>query len=82
MPLMAERTITRRVRLTPDEEALLTRIATERKTDVSKVIREAIQALDRESQRREAWAEMIRLAQEDQKRLKGRRPPKESWSLK
>lgn len=73
---MANRTIVRRVRLTPEEDARLARIAEERGADISTVIRDAIDLIEREARRRAAYDELIKMAEEDQKRLKGRRPRK------
>jgi predicted transcriptional regulator len=80
--MMTGRTVVRRVRLTPEEDEQLARLAKERNADVSKVIREAIGLLDKEARRLAAYDRMIELAQMEQKKLKGRKPPKERWSLK
>lgn len=80
--VMPGRSVVRRVRLTPEEDARLARIAKERGADLSKVIREAIDLLEKEDRRRAAYDELIALAEEEQKRLRGRAPPKERWALK
>jgi predicted transcriptional regulator len=79
---MSVRTVVRRVRLTPEEDDRLARIAKSRGADLSKVIREAIDLLEKEDRRRAAYDELIAMAQEDQKRLGGKRPPKERFALK
>ncbi|MEA3201881.1 MAG: hypothetical protein QOE90_3309 [Thermoplasmata archaeon] len=79
---MAERTIVRRVRLTREEDDRLARLAKRRGADVSTVIRDALDLAEREDQRRAAIDDMIRIAEAEQRKLKGRRPPKERWSLK
>ncbi|GEM_PF-4730461 len=78
--LMPSRSVTRRVRLTPEEDKRLSRIAKQRGADVSKVIREAIDLLEREDARRAAYDRMIEIAEKEQKALQGRPPPKERWA--
>ena len=50
--------------------------------EVRKEKREEIGILDSEGRRLAAYDRMIELAQTEQKKLRGRKPPKERWSLK
>ncbi|HUR68867.1 MAG TPA: hypothetical protein VM370_06440 [Candidatus Thermoplasmatota archaeon] len=57
--------VTKKVRMSEDEAAQLARIAAEAGKTESDVLREGILLWEREDRRRQAWAQLIQMAEED-----------------
>lgn len=71
---MATRDVMLKVRVDRKLAARLERLARDKGATKSAVLREAIEIAEREAAREKARAVLISQAEEDQRRLKGRRP--------
>lgn len=71
---MATRDVMLKVRVDRKLAARLERLARDKGATKSAVLREAIEIAEREAAREKARAILIAQAEEDQRRLKGRRP--------
>lgn len=78
---VATKEIMLKVRLDRKLAARLARLARRKGVTKSAVMREAIELAEREMRRQEALRALVAQAEEDQRRLAGRRPRPEKFSL-
>ncbi len=79
---MTTKEVTVKVRLSARLAARLARLAKKKGVTKSAALREAIEISEREQDRQDATRELIAQAEEDQRRLKGRRPPSTKFELR